>query len=164
MTDSGLLPPHPCNGASLRRASRRVSQLYDAVMAPCGLRGTQRSILAQIARDTAPSMGDLARALVLDRSALAHNLKPLERDGLVEVVVNPEDRRGRVVRLTEAGQTKLTESKRFWAEAQARFETVFGLEDSARLRQLLAQIASEDFAEAFTQAAVAPAERDRPTR
>ena len=65
-----------CHGAALRKATRRVSQLYDAVLAPCGLKVSQHSILSHIARAGAPSMTDLARLLVLDRSALAHNLKP----------------------------------------------------------------------------------------
>src|ERR1700758_603334 len=78
-------PETVCNGTALRKATRRVSQLYDAVLSPCGLRSTQRSILIHIARTGTPTMGDLAAALVLDRSALAHNLKPLERDGFVAV-------------------------------------------------------------------------------
>ncbi len=60
-----------CNGTALRKANRRVSQLYDAVLAPCGLRSTQRSILTHIARVGRPSMGELASSLVLDRSARA---------------------------------------------------------------------------------------------
>src|ERR1700760_827793 len=79
-------PPNLCNGTALRKATRRVSQLYDAIIAPSGLRSTQRSILIQIARAQSPTMSELAAAMVLDRSALAHNLKPLARDGLVAVV------------------------------------------------------------------------------
>ncbi len=72
-----LAPPGRCNGLSLRKATRRVSQLYDLALTPCGLRSTQRSILIQIARMGQAGMGELADALVLDRSALAHTLKPL---------------------------------------------------------------------------------------
>jgi len=67
----------------VRKASRRVSQLYDAILAPCGLRTTQRAILNHISRAGTPSVGELAADLVMDRGALAHNLKPLERDGFV---------------------------------------------------------------------------------
>ena len=45
---------------------------------------TQRAILVYIERGGSPSMGELAAALVLDRTALNHNLKPLQRDGLVD--------------------------------------------------------------------------------
>jgi len=150
-----LAEPGVCNGTALRKATRRVSQLYDAVLAPTGLRGTQRSILIHIARAQmteagSPSMGALAAALVLDRSALAHNLKPLERDGLVAVEVDPADRRGRIVVLTELGRTRLDATTPLWAEAQRRFEASFG--DAAALRAALALIASPEFAAAFEAA------------
>jgi DNA-binding MarR family transcriptional regulator len=142
-----------CNGTALRKATRRVSQLYDEILAPCGLRSTQRSILVHIARaGGAPAMGELAAALVLDRSALAHNLKPLERDGLVVVAVDPADKRSRLIRLTRAGEAKLAESTVLWARAQHRFETAFGAEAARALRGSLAQIASAEFGQAFAEA------------
>jgi DNA-binding MarR family transcriptional regulator len=142
-----------CNGTALRKATRRVSQLYDEILAPCGLRSTQRSILVHIARGGgAPTMGELAAALVLDRSALAHNLKPLERDGLVVVAVDPADKRSRLIRLTREGEAKLAESTALWARAQHRFETAFGAEAARALRGSLAQIASAEFGQAFAEA------------
>jgi DNA-binding MarR family transcriptional regulator len=145
-----------CNGTALRKATRRVSQLYDAVLAPCGLRSTQRSILIHIARAGTPTMGDLAAALVLDRSALAHNLKPLERDGLVAIVVDPADKRSRLVKLTELGEAKLQQSMDLWKQAQHRFEATFGTERASALRTALAQIASTEFVQAFLTARDVP--------
>jgi DNA-binding MarR family transcriptional regulator len=138
-----------CNGTELRRATRRVSQLYDVVLAPCGLRSTQWSILTQIARAGTPNMGELASSLVLDRSALAHNLKPLERDGLVEIVGQEEDKRTRLAVLTEAGRTKLAESMPLWERAQRSFEAVFGAKGAEALRASLKLIASAEFVQAF---------------
>ena len=152
MIQKPALPESVCNGTALRKATRRVSQLYDSVLAPCGLRSTQRSILIHIARAGTPTMGDLAAALVLDRSALAHNLKPLERDGFVAVVVDPADKRNRLVTLTERGNDKLEESLILWQNAQHRFETSFGRAQAGELRQSLALIASAGFAKAFQDA------------
>jgi DNA-binding MarR family transcriptional regulator len=149
---AALFPESVCNGTALRKATRRVSQLYDAVLAPCGLRSTQRSILIHIARAGTPTMGDLAAALVLDRSALAHNLKPLERDGFVAVVVDPADKRNRLVTLTAMGTAKLEESQLLWLQAQHRFEAAFGAGEASALRQSLAVIASAPFAKAFQDA------------
>jgi DNA-binding MarR family transcriptional regulator len=143
----------PCNCTALRKASRRVSQLYDSALEPCGLRITQRAILAQIARSDTPSLGELAEALVMDRGALTHNLKPLERDGLVEIRVDPQDRRNRQVELTAKGRSKLDESQRLWKRAQDGFEAAFGAAKSAALREALAYVVSEDFAAAFNRRA-----------
>src|ERR1700739_317965 len=89
-----------CNCTALRKASRRISQLYDAALAPSGLKTTQRAILAQIRRSEPTTVGNLAEALVMDAGALAHTLKPLERDGLVSIDVAREARRTRGVWVT----------------------------------------------------------------
>lgn len=138
-----------CNATALRKAMRRVSLLYDVILAPCGLRSTQRSILIHISRAGQPSMGDLATSLVMDRSALAHTLKPLERDGLIKIAVDPRDKRSRVVMLTNAGKNRLKEATTMWQEAQRRFEVVFGVRNAQALRRTLDIVASERFAAAF---------------
>ena len=94
-------------------------------------------------------MGELARALVMDRGALAHNVKPLERDGLIETVADPADGRNRLIALTRAGRRKIAEAERSWARAQQRFEASFGAKDSAALRRALDFIASDGFLDAF---------------
>jgi DNA-binding MarR family transcriptional regulator len=96
-----------CNCTALRKATRRVSQLYDSALEPCGIKATQRTILSQIARSGTPPLGELAEALVMDRGALTHNLKPLQRDGLVKVSIDPLDRRNRLIALTAQGRAKL---------------------------------------------------------
>ena len=138
-----------CNCTTLRKASRRVSQLYDEILAPCGLRTTQRAILSQIARSGTPSVGALAAELVLDRGALAHNLKPLERDGYVRQDVDPSDRRNRVISLTAEGRAKLRESELLWARAQAKFDKAYGSKAAGALRDALALIASDKFIASF---------------
>ena len=85
----------------------------------------------------------------MDRGALAHNVKPLERDGLIETIADPADRRNRLIALTRAGRGKIVESERSWARAQKRFEASFGAKESAALRRALAFIASDGFLEAF---------------
>lgn len=147
--DRMTIDKNRCNSTALRKATRRVSLLYDAALAPCGLRSTQRSILIHIARGGRMTASALAVSLVLDRSALGHNLKPLERDGFVSVAVDPADRRSRLISLTPKGEAKLRESMALWHAAQARFERAFGAERAAALRETLAVIASDAFEEAF---------------
>lgn len=138
-----------CNCTALRKATRRVSQLYNSALEPCGLRTTQRAILNHIARAGTPALGELAEALVMDRGALTHNLKPLERDGLVKISIDPQDRRNRLIALTARGRAKLAESDALWARAQRAFELSFGVAKSASLRQALEYLVSDDFANAF---------------
>ena len=138
-----------CSCTALRKAMRRISQLYDAALAPSGLKITQRAILAQIERSEPTNVGLLADALVIDPGALAHTLKPLERDGFIVVKVNPDDRRHRLISLTARGRAKLAETDLLWAQAENSFETALGHTDAESLRTLLQRLISDDFTERF---------------
>ena len=128
-------------------AARRVTHLYDSALASCELKLTQFSILAELAhRGTSPpTMGELAQAMVMDRSTLGHNLRPLERDRLIELTASAEDRRSRRVRLTPAGFAKFEEASALWRTAQTRFESGFGVKPAENLRKVLRQVAALDF-------------------
>ena len=141
-----------CSCTTLRKATRRISQLYDTALAPSGLKTTQRAILAQIGRSEPTTVGELAEALVMDSGALAHTLKPLERDSLVAVAVDPGDRRNRLITLTRRGRAKLAEADVLWAKAQRGFEAALGRAESKALREVLHFLISDDFAAAFGNA------------
>jgi DNA-binding MarR family transcriptional regulator len=134
-----------CNNAAAKRASRRLGLFYDDVLAPSGLRATQHALLQQIARLGAPSMTTLATALVLDRSALSHTLRPLERDALIALHPAKNDRRIKLVALTDEGRAKLDACDALWQSAQKRFEATFGVEEASILRSTLDELASLDF-------------------
>jgi DNA-binding MarR family transcriptional regulator len=103
-----------------------------------GLKTTQRAILAQIGRSQPTTVGELAEALVMDSGALAHTLRPLVRDGLIGVAVNPDDRRNRLITLTRRGRAKLAET-----------DVLFARAESEALREALGFLISDDFAAAF---------------
>jgi len=149
---AGAINGSRCNCTALRKATRRVSQLYDTALAPSGLKSTQRTILAQLGRSEPASVGQLAEALVMDAGALAHTLKPLERDGLVTVTVDPHDKRSRLIKLTRRGRAKLAESDVLWAKAQTGFEAAFGRVESDALRQALQLLVSDRFSSVFEEA------------
>ncbi|WP_407720909.1 MarR family winged helix-turn-helix transcriptional regulator [Neorhizobium petrolearium] len=138
-----------CSNSAVRRASRQLGQLYEDAMGDTGLKGTQFSLLSQIARSGEPTLKSLAEAMVMDLSALGHTLKLLIRDGLVELVPDAKDRRVKRVRLTETGIAKQKELTARWQIAQDRFDKAFGKEKSEEMRRTLAFISSQEFAEAF---------------
>jgi hypothetical protein len=74
----------------------------------------------------------------MDAVGLAHTLKPLARDGLVAIDVDPKDRRNRLIRLTRSGQAKLKESDALWEAAQRSFEAGFGGAESYRIHGYIA--------------------------
>jgi DNA-binding MarR family transcriptional regulator len=137
-------PVSSCTCGSLRKASRRISQFYDMALAPVGIKSTQYSILSELDRGSRlrpVTMCQLATSMVMDRSTLGHNLKPLERDDLVIVKLSPDDRRKRHVELTKKGRVTLQKSRRLWRQAEGRFERIFGKQAAAELRAVLLSIA-----------------------
>jgi DNA-binding MarR family transcriptional regulator len=137
-----------CNCLAIRQAARHVTQFYDQLFAPVGLRATQFAILNRLRRDGPMTINALAGALVLDRTTLGRNILPLERDGLIEIVASPADRRRRELRLSAAGVEKLRRASERWRVAQHRFDEVYGSERAAALRGLLRDVVASDFAAA----------------
>jgi DNA-binding MarR family transcriptional regulator len=115
-----------CACFNLRKAARAVTQLYDGILQPSGLRSTQFVILVAIQADGHPRLPDLARTLNVDRSTLTRNLQPLGRAGLVRTAT-PRHARASTVRLTAKGRRLLTRTVPLWAEAQRRFEAKVGI-------------------------------------
>src|ERR1700722_14995955 len=132
-----------CTAGAVRRAGRRLLHMYDTVIAPTGLKQCQYGILSALnSRGAAlPSVQELAEELVLDRSTLGQNLRPLERDSFITLLTDPRDRRVRLIALTKLGIAKFNEAKPYWQAAQERFEEVFGTEEAAKLRSVLLSIA-----------------------
>jgi DNA-binding MarR family transcriptional regulator len=135
-----------CTCGTLRKASRRISQFYDAALAPVGIKSTQFSILAEVERGGGGplTMCELATAMVMDRSTLGHNLRPLERDDLLSLRLTITDRRKRHVALTKKGKATLQRARRLWRTAEGRFEKIFGKRHAADLRAVLLHIAGND--------------------
>jgi len=137
-----------CNCLAIRQAARHITQFYDQILAPSGLRATQYAILSRLRRGGATPINALAAQLVMDRTTLGRNILPLERDGLIEVAPSRADRRRHELRLTEAGLARYGAAVERWKVAQQRFGEVFGDERAAALRSLLREVTASDFAAA----------------
>jgi DNA-binding MarR family transcriptional regulator len=133
-----------CNCYSLRRATRRVTQLYDHTLAPLDLRATQLSLLREIDHHGPIALNRLADVMVMDRTTLGHNLRPLLERGLVRLVEG-KDRRSREVSLTGKGRNILVRGWKLWQRAQDAFEARLGPETAAALRRLLHRVAAMEF-------------------
>ena len=134
-----------CICSRLRKASRRVSQIYDHHLEPHGLTITQFALLANISGNPGISIGALAERLIMDPTTLTRNLRPLERKEYLTLTPDPEDRRSRRVNLTEEGRAALKNARPAWVEAQTSIENAVGVTKTpalnAALDHLLEQLA-----------------------
>jgi len=130
-----------CVCTTLRMATRSIARLYDEALAPAGLRTTEYSILARLLADGPAPVGQLSARLLMDRTTLAREARPLVEAGLVEVSVG-EDRRRRMLAITAAGRERVRQARPLWKAVQERVQERFGTERTdtliAELRGLTA--------------------------
>src|SRR5262245_6780866 len=130
----------PCVCNTLRMATRAMTQLYDDTLRPSGLRVTQYSVLAALARMGAANLRQLTDALAIDQTTLTRGLNRLEQDGVIERVPHP-DRRIKTMRLTARGRRALEVARPLWARAQDRVLSELGtktwMDAQRRLARLL---------------------------
>ncbi|MEO7002808.1 MAG: MarR family winged helix-turn-helix transcriptional regulator [Ktedonobacterales bacterium] len=135
-TDLALL----CVCHNTRKAARAVTRLYDELLRPSGLRATQLTLLMFINALGESAISTLADQLVMDRTTLARDLKPMVTAGLVAISAG-SDRRTRIIQLTAAGQLALFNALPLWREAQGRLvDTGLGIGAWTQLRSELQQL------------------------
>src|SRR2546426_9019152 len=135
--DRGRLSPCVCN--TLRMVTRVVTQLYDDCLRPSGLRVTQFSILAAIARLGESSLKQLEASLAIDQTTLTRSLGLLERDGVIERASHP-DGRIKAMRLTAKGRRALDVARPLWMRVQDKVLRELGTKAWARAQRRLAHL------------------------
>jgi DNA-binding MarR family transcriptional regulator len=107
-----------CLCFNLRRVARAVTQFYDREMRRHGIRPTQGSILASLQAKESWTMAELSDWLGMDRTTLVRNLRPLQRDGLVQISGGG---RGNLVELaiTPKGRKQIEKLTPAWKSAQS---------------------------------------------
>jgi DNA-binding MarR family transcriptional regulator len=114
-----------CVCFNLRWVARAVTQFYDAEMRRHGIRPTQGSILASLQAKDSWNMAELSEWLGMERTTLVRNLRPLQRDGLVQV-----DGGGRGTRvelkITAKGRKQIEKITPAWKSAQSAVVKTLG--------------------------------------
>ncbi len=124
-----------------QRAARALARRFDEALRPVGLTNGQFSLLMSLNRPRPPAMGPVAKLLAMDRTTLTAALKPLERQNLVTIGVDPDDRRSRLLILTNRGQERLAAAVPIWRETHAAIEAGLPTLDACELRTTLQALA-----------------------
>jgi len=125
-----------CTCANLRKAARTVTQAYDAALKPLGLKTTQFTLLATIDKAGELPLVKLAEVLVMERTTLTRNLKPLQAAGYIEIR-RGTDQRVRHIGLTPAGDEMLAQACPAWEAVQTRIVKGLGTPNWQVLMQSL---------------------------
>jgi len=114
-----------CLCGNMRMASRALTQLYDAYLAPCGLSSGQLPVLWSVIAAEPLSLGEIADWLVMDKTTVSRNVAALAAMGLVELKPGP-DARVKLATSTGKGRKAFAAAMPRWKAAQASVEKKIG--------------------------------------
>lgn len=138
--ETTLLVRDTCLCLHVQRAARALARFFDEELRPSGLNNGQFSLLMSLNRPSPPPMKPVAELLAMDQTTLTAALKPLQRNGWIEVVVNPKDRRERLLVLTSEGRSVLASALPLWTAAHAKLENTFPGNNLELFRQELVSL------------------------
>ncbi|MGE5111673.1 MAG: MarR family winged helix-turn-helix transcriptional regulator [Acidobacteriaceae bacterium] len=130
-----------CPCIALRRASRAVTNLYDLVLSPTGLKATQFITLQIIDSYGEVAQCKFAREYGRSPETLSRSLAALRAKNLLELCADPA-RRERVYRLTPAGKRLLQAATVYWNRAEARLRQVLTDEQMSLVLSLADSVTS----------------------
>ncbi|RED41879.1 MarR family transcriptional regulator [Rhodopseudomonas thermotolerans] len=130
--ETTLLVRDSCLCLHAQRAARALARRFDLALKPAGLTSGQFSLLMSLNRPQPAPLGSVAALLAMDRTTLTANLKPLERRNLLEVLIDPADRRARLLRLTPSGRKTLAAAVPIWRKLHAEIEADLADADGVR--------------------------------
>lgn len=121
-----------CACFGLRKVTRAVTQLYDRILEPADIRATQFTLLVTLSSSAGKTLTEMAEDLVMDRTTLTRNLKPLEKAGYI-TIVRLSDRRSKGYTLTDKGKQAIDKGVPLWKKAQQQIVGQLGSERYNRL-------------------------------
>ena len=125
MRRTGKLAVKTYDFLALRRAAHRVSQFYDAQLAPSGLCLAEFATLVRLKRHKRIHLAEFFENTSWDRGTVNRNLRRLAEAGFIRIA-RPGVKERATVAMTRQGLNALRRAVPFWQAAQTRFEDLNG--------------------------------------
>lgn len=136
-----------CVCSNLRKTTRVVTQLYDQLFQPTGLKITQYSMLFNIYQHEKISVTHLGEVMLLDQTTVTRNVNILKKEGYVTIVRDERDSRTKKISLTDKGLQKLNEVHPIWTNIQEKLIKEIGIEEYKsflKVQQILQETISNE--------------------
>lgn len=123
-----------CACGNIRKTTRTITQFYDKILQPTGLRSTQCSLLLDIYLNENISVCVLGSILLMDQSTVTRNIELLRKNGYIDIKKEEKDCRKKSISITDKGLKIIEVATPLWNEAQKKIENGLG---KARFEELL---------------------------
>jgi DNA-binding MarR family transcriptional regulator len=140
--NKSALPKLPCACATLRRAARALTQLYEEALRPFGLRSTQFTILQALSFTGEITQGELGRILAMDSTTLTRTLEIMRRQGWI-TKRRGKDRREWRLQLAANGKAQFARALPAWQNIQENVKRRMGAEPWEQLMKLANDVTAE---------------------
>ena len=118
---------------SVARAYQTCDKVMHRKLAEVGLTVPQYDLLMSLLKQDGQTQQELASRLLVVKSNMSSLLSRAERHGLIERKANPEDGRGKIVRLTKEGRRL---ARRGWKVQAEVVATMLGTMSSSEMKQV----------------------------
>ncbi len=126
-----------CLCLHVQRAARALARTFDTALKPVGLNNGQFSLMMSLNRPQPATMKSVCDLLAMDRTTLTAALKVLQARGWIGSAVDPKDKRGRLLTLTEDGRAVLAKSLPIWEATHAALDAALPDGNADELRSAL---------------------------
>ena len=126
-----------CLCLHVQRAARALARTFDTALKPVGLNNGQFSLMMSLNRPQPATMKSVCDLLAMDRTTLTAALKVLQARGWIGSAIDPKDKRGRLLTLTEDGRAVLAKSLPIWDATHAALDAALPDGDADGLRSAL---------------------------
>ncbi|MBU3161157.1 MarR family winged helix-turn-helix transcriptional regulator [Clostridium frigoris] len=123
-----------CACGNLRKTTRAITQFYDKMLQPTGLRSTQCLLLLDISFNKNISVTRLGNILRMDQSTVTRNVELLRKSGYIDIKKEEQDCRKKCITITDKGVKTLDAAIPILKEAQIKIEDGIGKD---RIKELL---------------------------
>jgi DNA-binding MarR family transcriptional regulator len=123
-----------CACGNLRKTTRTITQFYDKMLQPTGLKSTQCLLLLDISLNENISVTSLGNILLMDQSTVTRNVELLRKSGHIDIKKEEQDSRKKCITLTNKGLKTLEVAIPIFKEAQSKIEDGIG---KVRIEELL---------------------------
>ena len=126
-----------CICIKVRQLCRIITRVYGDALRPLDITSSQLTLLGQIAYQNSPISVEIGRALDIEKSTLARNLKRLLALGYM-TMDPPAGRRGRGLHLTPQGEEVLKKAWPLWRKANDKVLAALGAGNVTHLNEIVA--------------------------
>lgn len=137
MTDHEL-PSHPLK--LIGQATRSFARIVDGPLRELGFAIGQLPVLVALKQGKALPQAELARIARVEQPSMAQLLNRMERDGLVQRIPDPDDKRSRLISLTDSASRRMPRGKAIMDATCARALAGFSQKDLDQLTALMLRI------------------------